>query len=98
MNIYNDYLEFLHGDSKPEPGYEVLGEANESHPNQMAFLKVKSQEDFYELFRDWEIKESNLGHYQAISQLGIDGPIKYDRNGHKIEETPNTAQLINETN
>jgi hypothetical protein len=50
-----------------ESGYELIGEDNEPNPNYIAFSKVKSQEDFYELFRDWEIKETNVGHYQAIS-------------------------------
>ena len=67
LNIYNDYLDFINANPQTETGYEVIGEDNEPNPNYIAFSKVKSQEDFYELFRDWEIKETNVGHYQAIS-------------------------------
>jgi len=51
LNIYNDFLQ-SRNPYKPGIDEEVVGD-NMPLFNDQAYNKVRSKEDFYELFRDW---------------------------------------------
>lgn len=55
---------------------------------------VRSKEDFYELFRNWELKEMVPEEYTALRELAYErpGPLNMDEMGYRI---PNQMADIN---
>jgi hypothetical protein len=65
LDIYNDYVAHIRKplDDKLEEE-EVLGIVNPHESETSLFSAVRTQEDFYELFRNWEFKKRDHTDYR----------------------------------
>jgi hypothetical protein len=65
LDIYNDYVAHIRKplDDKLEEE-EVLGIVNPHESETSLFSTVRTQEDFYELFRNWEFKKRDHTDYR----------------------------------
>ena len=68
LNIYNDFLQVQQESEQPS---QERGDQEEDRlfENQSALDKVNTKEDFFELFRDWQIKETVPEKYVGMKSL-----------------------------
>jgi len=99
LNIYNDFLQSQQKTQiKAEQGSEMIGD-QEPLIHQHLYDRVTSNEDFFELFRDWQIKELPL-EIEDLRDLALldrsKQPTYLDEDGNKKQMRMNMKDIASQ--